>query len=112
MLNETVLNDAAEQLAAEVQRRADAAEARATEADGTLRARKREAQRSYPKAVRDGAFPCTALFCSARLLLLTRARLRGRDHPLLLAWQPRDRHPGPAARLSAASAPRIHPAGD
>ena len=87
------------------------AQARATEADGILRARKREAQRSYPKPVRDGAFPCTALFCSARLLL-TRARLTGRDHPLLLAWQPRDGHPGPAARISAASTPRIHPAGD
>ena len=87
------------------------AQARATEADEILRARKREAQRSYPKPVRDGTFPCTALFCSARLLL-TRARLTGRDHPLLLAWQPRDRHPRAAARLPAASTPWIHPAGD
>ena len=87
------------------------AQARATEADRVLRARKREVQRSYPKPVRDGTFPCTALFCSARLLLLTRAHL-SRDHPLLLAWQPRNHHPRAAARLPAASAPWIHPAGD
>ena len=55
------------------------AQARATEADEILRARKREAQRSYPKPVRDGTFPCTALFCSARLLLLTRAHLGQRS---------------------------------
>ena len=38
------------------------AQARAAEADAILRVRKREAQRSFPKPVRDGTFPCTRSF--------------------------------------------------
>ena len=38
------------------------AQAWAAEADAILRVRKREAQRSFPKPVRDGTFPCTRSF--------------------------------------------------
>ena len=87
------------------------AQARAAEADAILRVRKREAQRSFPKPVRDGTFLCAALFCSA-VIAAAHARVWGRDHPLQLAGQPRDRHPGAPARASTATTPRIHPAGD
>ena len=87
------------------------AQARAAEADEILRVRKREAQRSFPKPVRDGTFLCAALFCSA-VIAAAHARVWGRDHPLQLAGQPRDRHPGAPARASTATTPRIHPAGD